>query len=64
MKRKHFQAVKNDLGVELTKLTNASRDLNSNLQQANEVLDNMFTNINQMQAEIVLSCRKLEDQYR
>ena len=56
--------VKNDLGVELTKLTNASIDLNSRLQMATEVFENMFNSINERRVEIVQSCRLLEDKYR
>ncbi|KAL1803065.1 hypothetical protein ACET3Z_031712 [Daucus carota] len=63
MNRKRFQVAKNDLGVELTKLTNASMDLNSSLEKANELFDNMLKNIKDRQADIVKSCRKLENQY-
>ncbi|KAL1815522.1 hypothetical protein ACET3Z_018096 [Daucus carota] len=63
MKRQRFQVVKNDLGVELTKLTNASGDLNIRLQTGNELFAWQLKNMREMQADIVNICRLVEYQY-
>lgn len=64
IKRKHYEVVKNDLAVELTKLRADSAKLNSDMKAAKEDFDEMCKSMTDKQAEFLTRSLFLEEQHR
>ncbi|WOH11383.1 hypothetical protein DCAR_0830866 [Daucus carota subsp. sativus] len=63
IKRKHFELVKSDLAVELTKLTNDSDKLNKDLRGAKADFELMCKSMTDRQADFLTHGLFLEEQY-
>ena len=64
LKRKHYEVMKNDLSVELTKLRADSAKLNSDIKAAKEDFEQMCRTLSDRQADFLTRSLFLEEQHR
>ena len=64
LKRKHYEVMKNDLNVELTKLRADSAKLNSDVKAAKEDFEQMCKTLTDRQADFLTRGLFLEEQHK